>query len=247
MRRHLAAAVLVLLSAAGCGTGDDGSTEAGPAPSTTTTTTAPVAFPGIWPFTSQAEADAYTGGGDTVFRDAIGTAREFARRYVGMVEPVAVGGATPSGGAVEVRIGFGTGEGGRPLQDPRPTMTVRLQRVGDADGDRDPWTVVGATSEQIVVDAPEGLDGVTSPLPVAGRAHTFEGNVAVEVREDGMVAGQSLGTGFVTGGGDALRPFSGRVAFRAPAKPAGSVLFYEASPADGQGVLRATVVRVRFT
>ena len=205
------------------------------------------AFAGIWPFTSQAEADAYARGNDNRYRNAVDTAREFARRYVGMTEPVAVGGATPAGRLVEVRIGFGTGEGGRPIADPRPTMTVQLQSVGNLDGDRNPWTVVGATSEQIVVDTPKALDRVSSPVPVAGRAHAFEGNVTVEVREDGMLAGQSLGKGFVTGGGDALAPFNGRVTFRSPSKPAGAVVFYELSAADGQSVLRATVVRVRFT
>ncbi|MDP8937751.1 MAG: GerMN domain-containing protein [Actinomycetota bacterium] len=208
---------------------------------------APAAFAGIWPFTSQAEADAYGRGSESLYRNAVDTAREFARRYVGMAEPVAIGGATPAGRLVEVRIGFGTGEGGRPIADPRPTMTVRLQSVGNLDGDRNPWTVVAATSEQIVVDSPKALDRVSSPVSVAGRAHVFEGNVTVEVREDGMLAGQSLGKGFVTGGGDALRPFSGRVTFRSPSKAAGAVVFYELSAADGQGVLRATVVRVRFT
>lgn len=207
----------------------------------------PDGFAGIWPFATQGEADAYADGDDTLFRNVVDTAREFARRYVGMVDPVAIGPASPAGQVVEVKIGFGTGEGGRPVPDPRPTMTVRLRSVGDRDGDRNPWTVVGATSEQILVDAPKPLDRVSSPLSVGGRAHAFEGTVTVEVREDGMVAGQSLGKGFVTGGGDALRPFSGSVPFRSPAKPGGAVLFYELSAADGQGVLRATVVRVRFT
>jgi hypothetical protein len=204
-------------------------------------------FAGIWPFASQSEADAYADGDDTLFRNAVDTAREFARRYVGMREPVTFGGATPAGRLVEVRVGFGTGEGGQRIPDPRPTMTVQLQNVGDRDGDRNPWTVVAATSEQIVVDTPEALAPVSSPLSVSGGAHVYEGNVAMEVREDGMVAGQSLGQGFLTGGGDALGPFSGQVSFRTPSKPAGAVVFYEPSAADGQNVLRATVVRVQFT
>jgi hypothetical protein len=61
-----------------------------------------------------------------------------------------------------------------------------------------------------------------------------------------MLAGQALGRGVVTGGGDALRPFSGEVAFRSPSKPAGAIVFVERSAADGQGILRAAVVRVRF-
>ncbi len=209
----------------------------------------PTGFAGIWPFATQAEIDAYADGPDNTFRNVVDTAREFARRYVGIAEPVVIGGGVPVGRLVEVKVGFGTGEGGRPLPDPKPTMTVQLQSLGSRplDGDRSPWTVVGATSEQIVVDSPRALDRASSPVPLSGRAHSFEGNVAVEVREDGMLVGQSLGNGFVTGGGDALRPFSGTVTFRASSKPAGAVVFYELSAADGQNVLRATVVRVQFT
>ena len=68
----------------------------------------------------------------------------------------------------------------------------------------------------------------------------------VEVREDGMLAGQFLGEGFVTGGGGPAAPFSGTIAFTTPTKPGGAVVFFERSAADGQGVLRATVVRVAF-
>jgi hypothetical protein len=50
----------------------------------------------------------------------------------------------------------------------------------------------------------------------------------------------------VTGGGDQLRAFAGDVGFRAPSRPAGAVAFVEVSAADGQGILTATVVRVRF-
>ena len=207
------------------------------------------AFAGIWPFATQAEIDAYAEGPDNTFRNVADTAREFARRYVGIAEPVVIGGGVPVGRLVEVKVGFGTGEGGRPIPNPKATMTVQLQSLGSRplDGDRSPWTVVGATSEQIVVDAPKALDRVSSPVRFGGRAHVFEGNVTVEVREDGMTAGQSLGKGFTTGGGDALRPFTGTLAFRPPSKPAGAVVFYELSAADGRSVLRATVVRVRFT
>jgi hypothetical protein len=106
--------------------------------------------------------------------------------------------------------------------------------------------VVGVTSPTIVVTTPKALDKVGSPVRVAGQALAFEGTVNVQVREDGMLAGQSLGRGVVTGGGDVLRPFGGDVTFRSPAKPAGAIVFTQISPADGQGILTAAVVRVRF-
>ena len=130
------------------------------------------------------------------------------------------------------------------MTDPRPTMSVFLR---DADGGDDgPWTVVRADAADIAVGTPAAKDRVTSPAQLRGTALAFEGNVNVEVREDGMLAGQSLGEGFVTGGGGPAAPFDGTIAFTTPTKPGGAVVFFERSSADGQGVLRATVVRVAF-
>ncbi|MGI8984089.1 MAG: GerMN domain-containing protein [Acidimicrobiales bacterium] len=205
----------------------------------------PVAFSGIWPFASKAELDAYAAGTDRTFRDPVATARQFAVKYLGMVAPASFGFQAGGPGEGEVPMGFGTVEGGTPVPIPRPTFTVVLRQMG-AQGSAGAWTVVAVASPSIVVSRPGPLEPAASPVRVAGQAHTFEGNVAVEVREDGMLAGQSLGTGFVTGGGDMLRPFSGDIAFRSPTKPAGAVVFVERSAADGQSILRAAVVRVRF-
>ncbi len=65
--------------------------------------------------------------------------------------------------------------------------------------------------------------------------------------QDGMVAGQSLGRGSVTGsGGGSLGPYAGEIGFRSPTSPGGAIVLTETSAADGQGILRAAVVRVRF-
>jgi hypothetical protein len=147
---------------------------------------------------------------------------------------------------MEVQLGFTVGEGGAPIVDPQPTVSVFLIRV-DAPGDHDPWTVVAATSPQIVVSAPLALDRVSSPVSARGAAATFEGNVEVQVRADGMPKDKYLGRGQVTGRGDGvLGDFTGEIPFDPPAQPAGAIVFLERSSADGQGVLRATVVRVAF-
>ena len=203
------------------------------------------AFAGIWPFATKAELDAYAAGSDRTFRDPVATARQFAIRYLGMDDPVNFAFQAGGPGEGEVPMGFRFGEGRTPVPNPQPTFTVVLRQLG-AQGSSGPWTVVAVTSPSIVVTRPGPLDKVASPVRVTGQAHAFEGNVNVEVREDGMLAGQSLGKGFVTGGGDALRPFSGDISFRSPSKPAGAVVFVERSAADGQGILRAAVVRVRF-
>lgn len=204
-------------------------------------------FPGIWPFTSQAEMDAYLSGGDRTFTSPVETARAFAVRYVGIPSPAVIGSPTPvTGGRVEVKMGFGTGEAGVPIANPQPTMSVFLLG-GGADGDQGPWTVVGATSPQIVVTRPVAPDRISSPVSVRGQAATFEGNVEVHVRQDGMLANERLGLVPVTGRGDGiLGDFTGEVPFERPTKLAGAIVFLERSMADGQGVLRATVVRVAF-
>jgi|GEM_PF-3598629 len=204
-------------------------------------------LPGIWPFTSQADMDAYLSGADRTFTSPAETAKAFGARYLGMVNPAAFGAPTPSaGGRVEVKLGRTTGEGGTPIVDPQPSISVLLLS-GNADGDQGPWTVVAATSPQIVVSAPAALDRVSSPVTLRGQATAFEGTVNVEIRQDGMVAGSSLGQGVVTGRGDGvLGPFTGDIAFEAPSKPAGAIVFKEISAADGVGVVRATVVRVAF-
>jgi spore germination protein GerM len=202
-------------------------------------------FPGIWPFTTKAELDAYAAGGERAYRDPVVTARDFAVKYVGMDNPVDFPSRTIGPGMVEVPIGPRYAEGHTPLANPQATFGVVVRQLGaqDASG---PWTVVEATALNISVTTPKALDKVASPVRLTGQALAFEGTVNVAVREDGMLAGQALGRGVVTGGGDVKRPYGGDIAFRSPAKPAGAILLTELSAADGQNILRATVVRVRF-
>jgi len=203
------------------------------------------ADPGIWPYTSAAESDAAVAGGDRTFLDPVATAREFATRYLGMVDPVVFDFSQGGPGDGEVGVGFRYSEGRNPVADPKPTTTVVVRQLGRR-GDSGAWTVTAAWSPNIEVSGPQPLGRVSSPLPLTGRASAFEGHVNVSVREDAMLAGATLGDGFVTGRGDGeLGPFSGQIAFRSPSKPAGAVVFFERSAADGQ-VLRATVVRVTF-
>lgn len=203
----------------------------------------PAIFAGIWPFATAAELDAYARSGEQRYRDPVATAVDFAARYVGVADPVEFGFRATGPGRGEVPVGFRYGEGRTPVADPRPTFTVELRQLGPT-GPSGPWTVVGAASPDIVVTSPAPLARITSPVRVTGSALVYEGTVTVEVREDGMAAGRSLGRGSVTGGGGSRDPFSGQISFRAPTRPAGAVLFTEIGAADGQSILRASVVRV---
>ena len=205
----------------------------------------PAVFAGIWPFATAAEVRAYEAGSEQAFRDPVATARAFAERYLGITGAVTFDFRATGTGAGEVPVGF-RGEGGRPAT--APTTVVQVRQLG-AVGTTGAWTAVGATSPDIEVDAPAAGARVASPVTLAGRARAFEGTVQVEVREDGMLFGQSLGATFVTGRGDGvLGPFAGSVAYRSPSKPGGAVVFFERSMADsGSTVLRAAAVRVALT
>ena len=205
----------------------------------------PVAFAGIWPFTTKAELDAYAAGTDRTYRDPVATARDFMAKYVGMDNPVDFPTRATAPGQVEVPMGPRYAEGRTPLANPQARFTVILRQLGDQ-GASGPWTVTEVAAFDITPATPKALDRITSPVRLTGSARAFEGTVNVQIREDGMLAGQSLGKGFVTGGGDVKRPYSGDVAFRSPTKPAGAVLYTELSAADGQGILQVAAVKVRF-
>jgi hypothetical protein len=207
------------------------------ASSSSTTVASQVAdpFPGIWPFTSPAEADAYARGSDDLYRDPARTAIEFMRRYGGMKAPV--GGVyragDPQSGEVEVKP--------KPSSNHVTTVAVRRAGVGGA-----VWVVVAAMAKNIVLESPVALALINSPVLVSGKSSSFEGNVVVQVKEDGMGPGQFLGQMPLTGGSGAkLEPFQGRVSFRTPTKPAGAVVAFTESAEDGT-VEQVSAVRVRF-
>ena len=184
-----------------------------PAPSTTTpTTTVPATtvppttgtetvFAGVWPFASPADIDAYDPSSPTPPSSTPRTtAREFAARYVGMDDPV-IFDFEPSGtGAGRVGVGARFREGPCP----------RGRSEGDIHGRGRPARLAGPG------EAVDGRGrGVThhprrgrfsrwpstrssSPVHLSGQIIAFESTAAVEIREDGMVSGQSIGTGFMT-------------------------------------------------
>jgi len=201
---------------------------------------------GLWPLTTRADVEAYAAGSDRTYTDPVATARAFAVRYLGMADPVDFGYRSTGPGGGEVGMGPRYAEGRTPLRNPQQTFSVMVRATGVEGGRTTFWTVTGATSPNIVVTSPREGETVRSPVRLTGQAHAFEGTVNVQVREYGMLAGQSLGTGVVTGGGDMLRPYSGTVTFRAPTKPGGAIVYTEISAADGQGILRAAVLWVAF-
>ena len=190
-------------------------TTAGPSPTTAVDTSTAV-FP--------------DGASGTRYDDPGDAARAFAVDFVGFSDPIVgefMQGDSRSG-EVEVRPDTNG-----------PTTTVFVRQLG-TDGS---WWVLGSATANVTADAPGAGDAITSPLTVSGSALAFEGTVNVEVRQDG--SREPLGTGFVTGGGDVARPFSGQIEFSTPTAARGAVVFLTRSAEDG-AVWEAAVVRVRF-
>ena len=197
-------------------------------------------FSGIWPFQTHAQLAAYRDAGDSNYDDPVEVARAFAVEYLGMVDPVV---GEPSGpgpdGTLDVVV-QPRGEGGRILEPGVLETTVKFDPAGP------PWNVLYATSPDLRLDGPPLGREVTSPVTVSGESRAFEGTAQVEVRQDGMEAGEALGRSIVTGGaGPALGPFSGQVSFDPPGTDQGAVVLFTNSAADGS-VQQATVVDVSF-
>lgn len=168
--------------------------------------------------------------GDATFDDPIEAARAFA---------IEIGFRDPELG--EYRAG--DARSGEVEVRPRatgPATTVLVRQLG-TDGS---WSVLGSASEHIDVTEPAALDAITSPVRLRGRSTAFEGNVTVELRQDG--AAEPIGMGWVTGGaGDELQPFDGTLDFSTPSAESGLLMLTALSMEDGS-VWEASVMRVHF-
>jgi hypothetical protein len=183
--------------------------------------TPPDAVTAVWPTAAP---------GSPRYRDPVEAARGFATSLVGFRSPVLgpfQAGDTQSG-EVEVRPRAGG-----------PVTTVFVRRLGDGT-----WWALGAATKNIELTAPGAGAPVTSPVTLTGRALAFEGTVNVRIVDD---SGQPpLATGFVTGGGDVARPFTGRFPLKAPTTDHGAVILTVESMENGQ-VWSAAVSRIAFS
>lgn len=201
------------------------------APTSMPSTTVPVTTVPVPPVEQLDHAIYPTSAMDVRFDDPVEVARAFASSFVGFSNPVVgefMAGDNRSG-EVEVMAG-GTG----------PVTTVFVRQLGPDDS----WFVIGSATENIVVDEPEALAVIESPLTVSGQARAFEGNVAVEIRADDLA--EALFTGNVIGSGDdQLGAFESVFEFEHPTTGGGSILFITYSPKDGT-VLEVGALRVFF-
>ena len=152
------------------------------------------------------------------YADPASAARGFAVDFLGFTDPLFgdfMQGDSRSG---EIEV--------RPRVD-GPATTVFVRQLSD-----DSWWVLGSATADITVDRPATGATVTSPVTVSGEALAFEGNVIVEVRQDGRA--QPIGSGNVTGGGGPSAPFEGRIEYSAPTAEYGALVFLTRSEEDGR-------------
>lgn len=120
-------------------------------------------------------------------------------------------------------------------------ITVILVRQLDAD---DSWFVIGAISAEIVLDQPQTLATIQSPVIVAGEVEAgLDGTLAVELRVHGQA--QPLATATTPVTGETPEPFRFELAWAGEAEWAQLVVTAQAAEADGPTSAAAIAVRLR--
>src|SRR5205814_2003474 len=115
--------------------------------------------------------------------------------YLGMTN-AQLGQTTSGGGVTTVEI------------FPRAGATTRtvVSVVRQPNGS---WVVVGAATDEIIVEQPHPGDPVTTPLTVSGRSIAFEAQLGLELRRLGSTTAAATATAL--GGSTELAPFSATI------------------------------------
>ena len=188
--------------------------------SSTTTTLPSAPWIAVWPTVASGDR----------FGDPVVAARTFATGYLHFVTPVV--GAFQQGDSRSGEVPIRSKSTG-------PVTTILVRQLG-TDGS---WSVLGATTPNIVLTQPAALATIRSPVRLRGSSSAFEGTVQVSIRQDDIAT--PLAQGFVTGGSLQMGPFDSTFTFPAPTSSYGAIVLDTVSPEDGH-VAEATVIRVRL-
>jgi hypothetical protein len=167
--------------------------------------------------------------GKAPFSTPTGAALDFARAFLGMTAAVTDGESAP-GTTTFVAV--------RPFAEASAVTNVATVRSGTG------WVVVGATTNDIVLNDPATGAVVSSPLMVSGSAAAFESQIRIELRSAGSVTPIATTTAMGGPNGE-MGPFTAGLTYSAP--PGDGVLVVGADDASGHGDLSyATVVMVKL-
>ncbi|HVF21263.1 MAG TPA: hypothetical protein VNA14_13620 [Mycobacteriales bacterium] len=147
----------------------------------------------VWPYTTQAEIDAWTRTANSDLAKPLAAAGAFIRAFLGSDSLWATGEvreAEPR--VVEVDIDRGYGDSSPPARV--TTLTLRAYGESEADG---PWLVTQALTPGITITAPGHGATVNSPLTMSGTVVGIHHSVHAQVRS---VDGTSRGEAYVMAG-----------------------------------------------
>ena len=138
----------------------------------------------LWPFRSQAEADAWrtAGGGHQPWHlDPDQTALSFTQGFLGFRELSTVVAHKVGASDAHVSVGYNA-DGGPPLT----AAVIHLVRFGR--GTDAPWEVVGTDDTDFTITTPAYGTRVSSPVGVGGRISGVDENIHVQVRQSSSEA-----------------------------------------------------------
>ena len=195
-------------------------------------------YPPLWPFSTQAEADAWrqqyeTQGSQPWHLDADATALGFTTGYLGFTEVDQVVGRDVRDREAWISVGYDAGSG------PATAAVVHLVRFGA--GDDAPWEVVGTRDTDLTLEAPSYGSHVSSPLTVGGRITGVDESLRVQVRQPSSEAPIGEACCLPAGGQDT--PWQTTVSFSGATDPALTIVV--STGGHIQGVERFAITAVR--
>jgi len=196
-------------------------------------------YPPLWPFSTQAEADAWrqqhaVQGTQPWHLDAEATALAFTTGYLGFGEIDQVVAGDVRDREAWVSVGYDPGSGRLST-----AAVVHLVRFGPADDA--PWEVVGTRDSDLTLETPSYGSGVSSPVTVGGRITGVDENLRVQVRQASSEA--PIGEACCLPAGGVGTPWETTLSFSGATDPALTIVV--STGGHSQGVERFAITGVR--
>jgi Immunoglobulin-like domain of bacterial spore germination len=195
-------------------------------------------YPPLWPFSSQAEVDAwhrqYVAQGSQAWHlDADATALGFTTGYLGFGEIDQVVGRDVRDREAWISVGYDAGSG---LSTAAIVHLVRFGAGADA-----PWEVVGTQDTDLTLETPSYGSQVSSTVTVGGRITGVDESLRVQVRQASSEAPIGEACCLAAGGEDS--PWQTTVSFSGATAPALTIVV--STGGHIQGVERFAITGVR--
>jgi Immunoglobulin-like domain of bacterial spore germination len=211
----------------------------GPPTGSTAVTGTEFQYQPLWPFRTQAEADAWRQQNDAQGTqpwhvDAEQTALSFTTGYLGFGEIDRVVAKDIREREAWVSVGYAPGTGRLST-----SAVIHLVRFGAGDGA--PWEVVGTRDTDLTLETPSYGSGVSSPVTVGGRITGVDESLRIQVRQSSseVPIGESC---CLPAGGDNT-PWQAKVSFSGATDPALTIVV--STGGHVQGIERFAITGVR--